>query len=183
MKRVSSMLAIYILFTCAVLVAGGSAESESSSTAPQGAVVVGKTMAFSWNITADDRVEFTITAASTGWVSIGFNPTSRMKDASYVIGYVANGTAVLRDDFGTGTTTHAADTTLGGTNNVRLISGKEEDGRTTLVFSIPLDSKDPYDTVLVRGAKVKVVMARGADNADNFTSGHRESHSAEIVLQ
>jgi hypothetical protein len=181
MKHMRLLLTGILILTSALLTAGGS--SETAPAVPDGMVTVGKTMAFSWKLSEPDSVEFTIHAATTGWISIGFNPSSRMRDASYVIGYVKGGEGFIRDDFGTGSTSHTADTGLGGTNDVRLISGKEENGTTTLVFTIPLDSGDRYDTILTRGATVRVLMARGADNADSFTSGHREVGSASFVLQ
>jgi hypothetical protein len=98
-----------------------------------------------------DTAEVTVSAPVTGWVAVGFDPSNRMKDANFLIGYVKNGVAAARDDFGVGATSHAEDEKIGGKNNIISFSGTESDGTTTMTFIIPRDSGDSKDHPLSPG--------------------------------
>jgi hypothetical protein len=123
-----------------------------------------------------------IDAPTTGWVSVGFDPTSFMTDANLIIGYVDGSSSESRDDWGTGQVTHEADTALGGTDDVTLVSGTETSTRTEMEFSIPLDSGDSYDKVLVEGTTYTVILAYGPDGADNFTTQHEYAVAISIEI-
>lgn len=123
-----------------------------------------------------------LTAPTTGWVSVGFDPTSMMEDANLLIGYVEGGTAHIRDDYGTGQFSHASDVSLGGTDDAEIISGSESSGETVLEFRIPLDSGDQYDKVLMQGTTYTLIFAYGQDGADDFTSYHDWVESASFEL-
>ena len=127
-------------------------------------------------------IRIKVSAPTTGWVAVGFDPTSMMTDANLLIGYVDGGTAYARDDFGTGQTTHSADVDLGGTDNVQLLSGSEASGTTEIDLRIPLDSGDAYDKALVQGNTYTVILARGADGADDFTSHHAWAEAASLEI-
>jgi hypothetical protein len=136
---------------------------------------------FNW-LAEGDSLNVKITGPTTGWIAVGFEPTSLMKDANLIIGYFESGTAHIRDDFGTGQVTHDADVNLGGTDNVTLVAGSESGGETTLEFRIPLNSGDQFDTVLVPGSSHTVVFAYGAPGADDFTSAHVWAQAASLTL-
>lgn len=138
-------------------------------------------MSIEWRITGPN-LEMRLTAPTTGWVSVGFNPSVMMKDADYILAYVRNGQGVVSDDFGNGPTMHRPDTDLGGKANVELVSASEQAGATTVQFRIPLESGDKYDKVLKPGAQVKLLWAFGPDGADNFTSRHKARGSLSITL-
>lgn len=127
-------------------------------------------------------LECRLTGQTTGWVAVGFNPTSVMRNANIIIGYVSGGTTTIRDDWGTTNTAHASDLTLGGTSDVTLISGSETAGNTILHFSIPLVTTDQYDRPLMAGQVYPIILARGANNADNFTGMHADADVAQINL-
>lgn len=123
-----------------------------------------------------------VTAPTTGWVSVGFDPTSMMENANLLIGYVEGGTAYIRDDYGTGQFSHASDVSLGGTDDAEIISGSESSGETVLEFRIPLDSGDQYDKILTQGSTYTLIFAYGQDGADDFTSYHAWVESASFEL-
>ncbi len=139
---------------------------------------------FTWQQDPDDSnyLLVTLTAPTTGWVAVGFQPTAFMKDANLIIGYVDSGTPHLRDDFGTGQVTHASDVSLGGTDDASLLSGNESEGETVLEFRMPLNSGDAYDAVLSMGDSHTFIFAYGADGADDFTSAHIWVESASFEL-
>jgi len=123
-----------------------------------------------------------ITAPTSGWVAVGFDPESFMLNANLIIGYVTSNGTELRDDWGTGQVTHRADTTLGGTDDATLVEGLETDTHTEIEFSIPLDSGDAYDKVLVEGTTYAVILAYGPDGADDFTIQHEYANAISIEI-
>ncbi|MBD3370897.1 hypothetical protein GF402_11130 [Candidatus Fermentibacteria bacterium] len=129
-----------------------------------------------------DSLRVTMAAPTTGWVAIGFDPTAAMKDADLMIGYFSGGEVFLRDDYGTGHTSHRADTELGGTSDLIDVTGSEEDGRTTISFTKLLSSGDEYDTELVPGSLHEVLLAYGEDGSDDFDEYHVWVVKVEIEL-
>lgn len=136
-------------------------------------------MSINWEV-GESEVIFTISAKTTGWISIGLEPTKMMKDADIVIGFVKDEKVYIEDHFGYKSTRHKADVELGGSDNVKLLSGSEIDGVTTLSFSMPLDSKDRYDKVLKKGMEYTLIFAYG--NKDNYRSKHKYLRKEVITL-
>ncbi len=145
--------------------------------------MVGDLYIFEWKTEeSSSTLRVIVTAQTTGWVAVGFEPTSYMEDANLLIGYVENDTTFMRDDFGTGPVTHDADTNLGGTSDIEVIGGSEMGNETKLEFRIPLDSGDQYDKVLVDGNTYSMIFAYGYDGADDYTSGHEWAEVVSIEL-
>lgn len=113
-----------------------------------------------------------VTAPTTGWVGVGFDPSFWMKDANLIIGYVKNNQAFIEDDFGTDNTAHQHDTNLGGQDNILSKDGQEQNGTTELRFTIPLNSGDKYDKVLEPGKEYTVLVAYGANDVDDMMTHH-----------
>jgi len=179
-KSLVVVSAMFILLSSSLVFAGGSKEDSAVEVADQ-SVLVEENWGFSWEF-LEDEIEFTVFAPTTGWIGIGFNPSQMMADAHYVLAYVSEGTVHARDDYGTGRTMHASDVSLGGTDDVRVISGEEADGMTRVVFALPLDSGDQYDVVFTQGETYKVLLAYGGNNANNFTGMHRKRTSLDVVF-
>lgn len=174
---------IVLMLSPFALVAGGDKESSAPIVEAAGnEVSAGAGWGFSWRF-AGEEIELIVTAPTTGWVAIGFNPSKMMKDAQYILGYVQGGQLYLRDDFGTGNTSHASDDTIGGSQHVRPIGGTEENGSTTITFALPIKAGDAYDIDFPQGELYTVLLAYGANNADNFTGMHRKRTSMEVKLQ
>lgn len=132
-----------------------------------------------WKVSGDS-LEVILAAPSAGWVAVGFDPSSMMQDANLIIGYVNDGTVVVRDDFGTWFTSHESDEALGGTNDVTIRGGKESDDGTEISFVMPLDSGDRYDKSLQAGKSYSVLLAYGKD--DNPSSMHAKKTKVNIEL-
>lgn len=127
-------------------------------------------MGFRWKVDGENLV-VELSARTKGWVAIGFNPSDEMKDANIVIAYVKRGEARIRDDFGVSENSHVQDTRKGGRDNVTVISGKEENGMTTVAFSIPLDSGDSRDQPIVTDGETVVLLAYNRSR-DSFRPRH-----------
>jgi len=128
----------------------------------------------------EDELHCILSANTSGWIAVGFDPSSMMKDANFIIGYTANGTGFIRDDWGVSNTTHTSDLLLGGSDDVSLISASESNGITELEFKIPLDSGDQYDTILSPDQTYQIILANGDE--DDFESYHSVAGFAEITL-
>jgi hypothetical protein len=133
-----------------------------------------------WKTDTLDNLLVKVSTATVGWIAVGFDPSAGMQDANIIIGYVANDTVYIRDDFGTGLHAHAADTSLGGTDDVTDGAGTETGGITEISFTIPLDSGDPRDRVLEIGQSYQVILAWGTDDAFDLPHTVRVTTSIDI---
>ena len=130
--------------------------------------------------TDDEYLYVNVSAPTTGWVAVGFDPTYQMADANIIIGYVDGDDVMIRDDFGTSSTSHASDESQGGTDNIMDSYGMDDGAMTMLHFKIPLDSGDMYDKVLVPGNNYNIILAYGS--SDNFTGFHTVATGTDIDL-
>lgn len=135
-----------------------------------------------WRTTTDNHLEVILSAQTTGWVAVGFGATSAMANANIIIGYIQNNTVNIRDDYGVSQTSHSSDISLGGQDNLQNTSGSEENGITTIQFKIPLNSNDQYDKVLTPNQSMSIILAKGANNSDNYTSMHNSAITASITI-
>lgn len=135
-----------------------------------------------WATVAGDSLAVEVSAPTTGWVAVGFDPDSIMLGANIIIGYVSSGTPNLRDDYGWQVTGHRDDLLLGGTRDLTVDGGTESGGATEIRFTIPLDSGDAYDKALVPGNSYPVILAMGPAGADDFSTQHQAVAVAQIDL-
>ena len=178
-RRVITVLIVLLLG--ASLFAGGGREETSPTPIPQRE---GFSRAQAAGVDVQWRVEgenitVQMTAPTTGWVAVGFDPSRMMADANMIIGYVSNGELMIADDYGTGNTSHGRDTANGGSDDIIDAEGSEENGQTQITFTIPLDSGDATDRPLAEGNSYKVIVAYGPKGEDNFDA----YHAARGVLQ
>ncbi|HKL59299.1 MAG TPA: DOMON domain-containing protein [Sphaerochaeta sp.] len=138
-----------------------------------------KDWSFSW-VFKGENIEFTMSAPTTGWLALGFNPTKRMKDADYILAFVENGQVYISDEYGTGNTTHKSDLSLGGKDSAQAISFLEDATKTTITFSLSLNSGDKYDTIFRQGEQCRVLGAYSSSK--NLSSKHKKRDSVDIIL-
>ncbi|MCF7857740.1 MAG: hypothetical protein K9N07_00240 [Candidatus Cloacimonetes bacterium] len=143
--------------------------------------VVKSDFTFKWKV-VDDSLRCMLLAPTTGWLAVGFDPTEEMQDANFLIGYVESGITYVRDDFGVSEIMHSADVGLGGENNVTRVFGREETGISEIRFTIPLNSGDAFDRVLIEGQTYTIIFAYGSNGADDFISMHEEEDDIDIEI-
>ena len=170
--RFGLMIALALCFMC------DTAGDEETATGPSEPDAQGYITVTAAGVTLKYRVDgdslrCILSAQTTGWVAVGFDPSSRMKDANYIIGYVTNGTVTVRDDWGTQVMNHQADVDLGGTANVRAIQGEESSGITEIEFIIPLNSGDAFDRALSEGQSYPVLLGRSGMDDINVQHSNR----------
>ncbi len=122
-----------------------------------------------------------LVAPGTGYVAIGFDPVRQMEGANFIVGYVEDGKAYFRDDFGTELTAHMADVDRGSVENIVSSAGAQWADQTILEFIIPLDSGDVMDKPLVPGNTYTVLLAYH-DLQDGFTTRHSRRGTGKIQL-
>lgn len=169
-KTVAGLICGLICFCGAVSVQGADYDHELEA----------KGATFAWKIDGE-MLHVKMSAKTKGWVAVGFNPSKKMKDANYILGYIKDGEAMVADHFGDKATGHSPDEKLGGTPDVTLVGGSEEGGVTTIEFSIPMNSADKYDSVLSKDGDTVVLLAYGPDR-DSFKPRHKGKASKTVNL-
>ncbi len=113
--------------------------------------------------TSDEQfIYIGLKAGTSGWVAIGIQPGSKMKDADIIIGFVKDGVTTVYDQYSTGNFgPHALDTELGGSDDILEYGGGEEEGYTIIEFKRALNTGDEYDNQLLPG-KNKIIWSYGA---------------------
>jgi hypothetical protein len=122
-----------------------------------------------------------LVSPGTGFMAIGFDPTYRMKGANYILAAVENGRVKTRDDYGDGAVSHTADVLLGGTDDILEASGREENGKTTVEFVIPLRTRDANDVTLVPGETYDILIAYH-ETSDSFAVRHSRRGAGTMRL-
>jgi len=174
------IFATLLLAAASVIWAGGAQEVTPQQSDDGYKFITTDELEFKWML-EDESLKVEVTAPTTGWVAVGFDPSRAMKDADFIFGFVKDGELNISDHYGSGAFSHEADTELGGTDDIISASGKEADGSTTVKFTIPLNSGDEYDVDLNPEQEHIVLFAYGPDGADDFSSKH--SFRTKVNLQ
>jgi len=93
----------------------------------------------------EELLKCTLEAKTNGWIGVGFNDKNSIVNSDLLLFNIIKGKASNRDLYVKSAGNPRRDSDLGGTNTIQLISGVEKDGITSVVFSIPLNSGDPFD--------------------------------------
>lgn len=120
-------------------------------------------MRVEWAVEGDE-LRCVMSAPTSGWVRIGFNTVRAQHLANMIVGWVDAEGVHVEDRFATDPPYIEPDLQLGGSVDVTAVSGEEADGRTTVEFTLPLDSGDAYDLPLAVGQKVYLILSYGSDD-------------------
>ncbi len=132
-----------------------------------------------WKI-YDGQIDVKLTYETNGWVGFGIGKTGAMEGSHIVLGFVMDGKAVVEDHFGVGGTNHSPQTKIGAKDSLTARGGSFVDGKTTITFTMPLNTGNPNDPVLVEGETFKVILANGGEDAQDLESYH--GRSGRIIL-
>ena len=122
-----------------------------------------------------------VSYATTGWVGIGFGKTGLMEGSHIVLGFVAEGKATVIDQFGYQGHKHVSEEKVGGKDSLTARGGTFADGKTTITFSMPLNTGNPKDPVLVGGETFKVLLANGGDDETDLDTGYHQRTGRIVV--
>lgn len=137
-------------------------------------------MTIDWSVNGD-QLAMKLAAPTTSWVAVGFNPSNQMKDANIIIGYVKKGKVKISDEYGIAATQHKGDKKVGGAENVTVVGGSEENGVTTIEFSIPLNSGDEKDQTIDPNGDTTLIWAYG-EGRDSFRVKHKKQGTMMVNL-
>lgn len=166
----------------------GSGKAEAVQSAPAGQASVNaegyKTLSqegyeLGWKI-HEGKIEVKLSYATDGWVGFGIGKTGTMEGSHIILGFVLDGEAVVEDHFGIGGTQHAAQDKIGAKDSLIARAGTFADGKTTISFTMPLNTGNPNDPVLVEGESYKVILANGGEGAADLETYH--GRSGRIIL-
>ncbi|XP_071963972.1 DBH-like monooxygenase protein 1 homolog [Antedon mediterranea] len=122
-----------------------------------------------WRVDGDD-IFFEMSAATTGYVAIGFSPNGGMPGADIVAGWVKNGRAYLSDRHATTYSRPVADAS----DDYELLYGYEENGKTTMAFKRKLNTCDDKDNIITSDT-LRIIWA--VNNADPMNLDDLMYHS------
>jgi len=140
------------------------------------------TWSVTWNVNGN-QIYFEVSGKTNGWVGIGFSNQASMKSADLVVGWIgSSGVANITDYFSVDRDP-TLDTQLGGTNDVKNISGERTgDWPTVIRFTRMLDTGDNYDTA-IPNSEIYLLWAYGDDNSVDLITGSFNEHvSKGLVL-
>ena len=127
------------------------------------------------------HVYFAIKAKTAGFVAVGIQPETTMRNADIIFGYVSEGKAQVFDLFSTAAFgPHLPDTDTGGKDDILSFGGKEEDGFTVIEFKRLLGTEDSKDIALAFGSN-KIIWAYGS--SDSFDIKHSSKGYGQITIQ
>lgn len=127
-------------------------------------------MQFSWTIEGE-QIHVKLSAKTTGWVAVGFDPEEDMLGANIIIGFVEDGKVAIQDHYGDRKRGHSSDEDLGGKNDVLNPEGSEEGEVTTISFTYPLNTDEKFDKPIHPEGTSRVMFAHGAGK-DSFKNRH-----------
>ena len=134
-----------------------------------------------WQI-HEETIYWGMEAKTNGWVAIGFDPTTRMKDADIVFGWVTSASEVeIRDCYSTGNYgPHPPDIELGGTDDIIAFNGTENTETTIIEFSRLLEPDDEYDNNIPKTGSFKIIWSFG--RSDDFNQGPTKRGDKFIIM-
>jgi hypothetical protein len=155
-----SMLAIAAPAASAAVVDGSVADGEygRSASFADGAFVL------HWQLSGAE-IAVAVVGKTSGYVALGWSPTSVMKDADMVVGWVDEaGTAHVVDSWGVGEHGHKPDVDIGGTSDLAESAGREAGGVTTIEFRRKRSTADRYDKALDGEGELTLLWALGSSD-------------------
>jgi DOMON domain len=127
-----------------------------------------------------ERIFFTISAPTEGWVTLGFNDKNDIAHTNLIFCRVQSGEVEVADHYVVAAGNHQETEKLGGTFVVKDIVGEEKKGKTTVSFSMPIKANDRYHFDLLEGTQRWFICAFSAE--DDFNHHSRMREHREITL-
>ncbi|MBN1298446.1 MAG: hypothetical protein JW997_02025 [Actinobacteria bacterium] len=128
-----------------------------------------------------NNIYFAMKAKTVGYLAIGIQPGSMMKDADMVLGFVDSISVAIYDMYSTGNFgPHPPDIELGGKDDIIDFAGSEQNGYTIIEFKRLLSTGDKYDNDILTGAN-KIIWAYG--NSDTPDGSHTKRGYGQIEIK
>jgi calcineurin-like phosphoesterase family protein len=128
----------------------------------------------------NDRIYFTMSAPTDGWVAIGFNAQSDITGAYLIMGNVKKNKPKVVEYYTRSPGKYKSISELGGEVEVNNINGNENKENTKLQFSLPIKSSCQYKRDLTKGKKYFLLIAYS--RSDDFQHHSMMRTSLKIEL-
>ncbi len=108
-----------------------------------------------------DRLIIIVQAPSRGRISLALGAETDLKGANVLVVWVDDmmGIAMGEDHFGTAAQEHKNDMELGGSQDIQVLAGRQNNEMTEVTFAIPLQSEDEHDIVLEAGKSYPLILS------------------------
>jgi len=133
----------------------------------------------SWKFSGD-RVYFEMSAPTDGWVTIGFNTTSSIKNAYLLMGNVVNEKPSVIEHFTINSGNYSPVKDMGVEESVSSVEGYESEENTVIKFSLPVKATNIYARNLDKGKEYVMILAYS--QSDDFQHHSIMRTSAKIKL-
>ncbi|WP_222983343.1 DOMON domain-containing protein [Flagellimonas meishanensis] len=128
----------------------------------------------------ENYVTFTASAPDDGWVAIGFNSKNDIVDTNLIMVAVSDDKTTAEDFYVVSAGNPKPVKALGSKSQVIDPQGSEENGITTITFSMPVVAFDNYHFDLSKGRKLWLICAYSME--DEFDHHSRMRRHIEITL-
>jgi DOMON domain len=115
-------------------------------------------MTFHWRF-YKDHLQCQASAPTKGWVAIGFNTKNELSGTNLIMGAVEQDYVTIDDRFIVKPGDHKSIIELGGSEALVQRTGAEENGKTSISFSVPLSVNDKFHYNLIEGKEYYVLLA------------------------
>lgn len=166
-------------FPAAVLIILLASQCFAQDITYQHKIAVGQ-MTFEWSLEAN-LIHVKLSAKTSGWVGIGFNPAHAMKGANFILGYVQDGNVKMKNQFGDTDFHHTDYDKSGGEKDITNVSGKESNGVTEIAFTLPLKSENNPNNVIKPDQETAILLAYGPD-MKSFLIKHKYKTEVKVNL-
>lgn len=136
-------------------------------------------MTVSW-LYQQDRIYFELEAPTEGWIAIGFNSTNVLPGSYLLMGNLIAGKPEVVEHYTLRPGDYRPVSELGGSAQIRDVSGTESEGKTRIRFSVPIESRNQYAKNLVEGSSWTLHMAYSQE--DDFQHHSRMRTAVEVQL-
>ncbi len=137
-------------------------------------------MTVEWTFKDENQINFKLTSPSNGWVAIGLNTKKQLVGSNLIMVGVSEKHEVISDRYIISIGNHQSIEDLGGKASTQLLSAKNDNGGTTVEFTLSTKATDAYHLNLEKGKKIHLIMAYSHD--DDFMHHSAMRTSLEIIL-
>jgi len=155
--------------------------SNSGTDDPGYKSVTGAKVTFQWKVDGQ-KLDCIVSAPTTGWVGVGFGTSGQMKGSEIILGYVQDGQATIKDEYGDAINHHSPVTDLGGQSIISDPSGTQTNGTTELRFSIALNATGKYHVALVPGQQYLLLLAHAPEGAADTSTYHGPGNRTVVQI-
>ena len=124
---------------------------------------------------AEERIFFEMEAPSTGWLTIGFNTSTKMQGAYLLMGHILHGKAVVVEHYTLSPGDYRPIHELGGPIQVQHVAGSESARSSTIRFSLPLLPGSKFQRNLSPGQQYTLILAYSQEDDFQHHSAMRTS--------